>query len=126
MMKKIIYNILCSLYALLMINGGLNKFLNYMPIPDDLPEPILKDNAALVEIEWLLPLIAVAELLGGILILIPKTRPLGVLVIFPVMVGILLTHLTTAPDGLMIALILWAVLLWMIYENNDKYLSLFK
>lgn len=125
-MKKLFFNIFSSLFALLFINGGLNKFLNYMPVPENLPEPILRDNAALMEIEWLLPLIAVAELTAGILILIPKTRPLGVLVVFPVMVGILLTHLTTAPDGLMVALALWVVLLWMIYEYRDKYLAILR
>lgn len=121
---KILKTILFSLFGLLFINGGLDKFLHYMPVPEGLPEELEKDNNAFAEIAWLMPLLGVAELLGGILILIPQTRALGVLVIFPVMTGILLTHLTVAPDGLLIALILWALLLWMIVDNKHKYLPL--
>ncbi len=123
-MKHKILTVVSALLGLMMINGGLNKFLNYMPVPDNLPEPLIKDSMAMMEIEWLMPLIAVAEILGGLLVIIPKTRALGVLVLFPVMVGILLTHIFVAPDGLLIALLLWAVLIWIIYENREKYLGL--
>lgn len=125
-MKKIIFNVLSVLLGLMMLNSGLNKFFNYIPVPDDLPENVMKDGAAMMEIEWLMPLIAVAEILGGLLVIIPKARALGALVLFPVMVGILLTHLFVAPDGLIIALALWAILLWVLYENREKYAPLFK
>lgn len=121
---KIVKTILFSLFGLMMLNGGLNKFLNYIPAPKDLPEALAKDNAAFAEIAWLMPLVAVAEILGGLLLLIPKTRALGALVLFPVMVGILLTHITVAPEGLPMALVLWAILLWIIFDNRTKYLPL--
>jgi putative oxidoreductase len=124
-MKQKILNILSILFGLMMLNGGLNKFLNYMPVPDDLPEPIMKDTMAFMEISWLMPLVAVAEILGGVLLMIPRTRALGALVIFPVMVGILLTHIFVEPSGLPIALILWAILLWAMWENREKYKPLF-
>ena len=44
------------------INSGLNKFFHYMPMPKDMPEEMMKDFGALMEISWLLPLIAVAEI----------------------------------------------------------------
>jgi len=121
---KIVKIILFSLFGLLLINGGLNKFLNYMPVPDGLPEELLKDTAAIMEISWLMPLIGFAEILGGILILFPRTRALGVLVVFPVMVGVLLTHHTVARDGLPIALVIWAFMIWAIYDNRERYLPL--
>lgn len=124
-MKQKILNILSILFGLMMLNGGLNKFLNYIPVPDDLPEPIMKDTMAFMEISWLMPLVAVAEILGGVLLMIPRTRALGALVIFPVMVGILLTHIFVEPSDLPIALILWAILLWAMWENREKYKPLF-
>ena len=125
-MKKIIFNVLSVLLGLMMLNSGLNKFFNYIPVPEDLPENLMKDGAAMMEIEWLMPLIAGAEILGGLLIIIPKTRALGVLVLFPVMVGILLNHLFVAPEGLIIPLVLWVILLWIMYENREKYAPIFK
>jgi putative oxidoreductase len=125
-MKKILFNIVSCLFGLLLINGGLNKFFFYMPVPDDLPEAFVKDNAAIVEIEWLMPLIGSAEVIGGILLLFPKTRALGLLIVFPVMVGVLLTHTLVEPSGLVMVGIIWAIMGWIIYENREKYLGLLK
>jgi putative oxidoreductase len=125
-MKKKILFVLSLLLGLVLMNGGLNKFFNYIPVPEGLPENVIKDNEALMEISWLIPLIAVAELLGGILIIFPKTRALGVLIIFPVMVGVLLTHIFVAPAGLPIALIIWAIIIWIIIDNKDRYLPILK
>ncbi|GAB2659724.1 hypothetical protein GCM10027036_11690 [Flavihumibacter cheonanensis] len=125
-MKNKIFNIVSALFGLLLINGGLNKFFNYLPVPENLPEPLLKDSKALMEISWLMPLIATAELTGGLLILFPRTRAMGLLIVLPVMTGVLLTHLTVAPDGLIMALIIWIVIGWIIWENRNKFLPLLR
>lgn len=109
--------ILFILFALMMLNGGLNKIFNYLPVHEDLPEELINDSIAMMEIVWLMPLVAGAEIIGGILLLIPRTRALGILIIFPVMVGILCTHIFVAPSGLPTALILWIILLLMIAEH---------
>lgn len=123
-MKQKIMFVLSLLTGLMLINAGLNKFLNYIPVPEDLPENMKKINDAFMEIGWLLPLIGAAEILGGILFIIPKTRALGALVILPVMVGILLTHIIIMPSGLVMAAVLMAINLWVIYENREKYLPM--
>lgn len=124
MKKKLLF--VCSLlFGLLLLNGGLNKLFNYMPTPDDLDPEMLQDFIAINEIVWLLPLIGIAEIIGGLLIIFPKTRALGALVIFPVAVGILLTHIFVDTSGLLIALVIWIVLLWILFDNKEKYQSLF-
>ena len=123
-MKQKFFNGISMLFGLLLINGGLDKFFHYMPVPEGLPEPLVKDTEALMEIAWLMPLAGLAELVGGILILFSKTRALGALIVFPVMVGVLLVHLTVAPEGLPIAIVIWAILGWIIYENRQKYLPI--
>jgi putative oxidoreductase len=123
-MKQKVLFVLSLLFGLMFINAGLNKFLNYIPVPDDLPENMVRINAAFEEIGWLMPLIGLAEVVGGLLIILPRTRALGALVIFPVYTGILLTHILQAPEGLPVALVLGAILVWIIYENRAKYLPL--
>ena len=125
MKKKILLGV-SILYGLMFINSGLNKFFNYMPMPKDMPEKMMKFMAAFMEIGWLLPLIAVAEIVGGILFIIPKFRALGAVIISPVLAGILLTHIFIEPSGLPIALILLAIHLWVIIENREKYLPMIK
>lgn len=123
-MKQKTLNVLSIFLGLMIFNSGLNKLFNYIPVPPDLPEAIVKDNAAMMEIQWLMPLIAVAEIIGGLLLLMKRTRPMGVLVVFPVMVGVLLVHLFVMPSTLPVALVVWAILGWLIYEYRDKYLAL--
>jgi len=125
-MKKKILFVVSILFGLMFINAGLNKFFNYIPVPADLPEKMVKVMAAMVEITWLMPLLASAEIAGGILFMIPKFRALGAIVIFPVMVGILLTHLFIEPSGLPIALVLLAINLWVIIDNREKYMPMIR
>ncbi|MEH6681105.1 MAG: DoxX family membrane protein [Sediminicola sp.] len=125
-MKKKILFVLCLLFGLMFINAGLNKFLNYMPMPENIPEESLKDFQALMEIAWLMPLIALAEIVGGLLIIMPRTRALGALVILPVMVGILLANFLVDTSGLPIALPLAGILVWIFFENKEKYRPLFQ
>lgn len=97
-----------------------------MPMPKDLPEGMMKLMTAFMTIGWLMPLIAIAEIVGGVLFIIPKYRALGAIIIFPVMIGIILTHITMAPSGLPMALALFAINIWVIIENREKYLPMIK
>jgi uncharacterized membrane protein YphA (DoxX/SURF4 family) len=125
MKNKILFGI-SLLFGLIFINAGLNKFFFYMPMPKDLPESMAQLMEAFNTIGWLMPLVGVAEVLGGILFIAPKTRALGAVVIFPVMVGILLTHIVNEPSGLPMAIVLTAINLWVLWENRDKLAPLFQ
>ena len=119
MRNKILTGV-CILFGLMMVNAGLNKFLNYMPMPE-MSEEMMQIMGSFVTIKWILPLVAVVEIVGGILIAIPKTRALGALVIFPVMVGILVHHLVLDPSGMVITFTLFAINVWAIIENWNRY-----
>ncbi len=125
MKSKILFGV-SLIFGLMFINSGLNKFFNYMPMPKDLPIDLMKAMGSFVEIGWLMPLIAIAEIVGGILFIIPKFRALAAIIIFPVLVGILLTHILVAQSGLPIILILLGIELWVIIENREKYIQLIK
>ncbi len=63
-MKRKILFVVSLLFGLLFINAGLNKIFNYLPVPDDMPENILVLLGAMNTIGWLIPLVAVAEIMG--------------------------------------------------------------
>lgn len=123
-MKQKILFVLCLLFGLMFINAGLNKFFNYMPVPEDMPEDSMQMFTAMMQIGWLMPLIAIVEIIGGILFILPKLRALGAVILAPIMTGIMLTHFTIAPEGLTMVLPLLAIYLWVIYENRNKYLPM--
>ena len=125
MKKKILFGV-SLLFGLMFINSGLNKFFNYIPLPKDMPENMIRLMGAIKEIGWLLPLIGAAEIVGGILFIPNTFRALGAIIIFPVLVGIILTHIFSAPSGLPMALVLLGIELLVIIENRGKYLPMIK
>jgi uncharacterized membrane protein YphA (DoxX/SURF4 family) len=125
-MKNKILFVVSLLFGLMYVNAGLNKFFNYMPMPEKMPEDMVKFMGAVMQITWLMPLVGIVEIVGGVLFIIPKYRALGAIIIFPIMVGILLTNIFNAPDGLPIALVLLAINLWAMYNDRAKYKPLFR
>ena len=123
-MKNKILLVLCILFGLMMINAGLDKLFHYMPMPKDMSEKLLKVFNAFTEIGWLMPLVGIVEIVGGVLFMIPKTRAIGAILILPVMVGILLTNTVTDTSGFPIALVFLFINLWVLFENRNKYLKL--
>jgi uncharacterized membrane protein YphA (DoxX/SURF4 family) len=125
-MKNKIVFVLSLLFGLMFINAGLNKFFYYMPMPENLPEKMLKAMNAFTEIGWIMPLVGTVEVLGGVLIILPRFRALGALMILPVMVGIVLTNIVQDTSGLPFALVLSAILISIMYQNKEKYSALFE
>ncbi len=111
------------LFGLIMINGGLNKFLHYFPIPK-MAEAANKLMTVFIESVWIISLIAIVEIIAGILIIIPKTRALAAIMIFPVMIGIVLFHIFQDPDNVIMSFVLLAINLWIIFENKEKYMPM--
>ena len=120
-MKNKILFVVALLFGLLFINAGLNKFFNYMPMPENMAEETLRDFRAMKEIVWLMPLLGLAEIIGGLLIIFPQKRALGAVILFPIVVGIVLTHIFVDMSGLPMAIVVAAILGWIIYENREAY-----
>lgn len=124
-MKNTIYNILCFLFGVGMIVFGANKLKNFLPMPENMSPEQLKMMEAFNTITWLMPLVGIVEILGGILVAIPKTRALGAITILPVIVGILVHDFTYEPSAVPIALFFALIDFWVIFENRDKYTQFF-
>ena len=95
-----------------------------MPMPKEMPDKMVKVGMAFAEIGWLMPLVGAFEVIGGLLLIIPKTRALGAIVLVPILTGILLANISMAPSGLPIVFVLIVVLAWVIIENRAKYLPM--
>lgn len=117
---KIVKTVLCILFGLMFINAGLNKFLNYMPMPKMTAEQ-MDLMGAFMKISWLMPLTGAIEIIGGLLFMLPKYRALGAIVILPVTVCIVIHNAIFEPSGLAIALPFFLINLWIIGDNWNKY-----
>lgn len=123
---KIVKTIVFVLFGLMFINAGLDKFLHYMPMPP-MDAEMQKTGEAIMALKWIMPLVATIELLSGILVIFPKTRALGAIMVFPVMIGIMChnaTFTSMGPTGLIIGGVLFLINIWMIMDNWSKIKSL--
>lgn len=123
-MKNKVLTGLAILTGLMFLNSGLNKFFEYMPI--EMSEEASRIIECFVASGWLWPLVAVTEIIGGILFAIPKTRPLGAIMLLPITVSILLFHIATDPSTVAIAIVLIVINLWVIFEERAAYYGLIK
>ena len=119
-MKNKVLTVLSILFGLMMINSGLNKFFQYMPMPE-MSEEMMQIMGAFMTIKWILPLVAIVEIIAGILFVIPSKRAFGAIVILPVMVGIVTHHLVHDIAGVGISLVLFAINIWALVDNWNKY-----
>jgi putative oxidoreductase len=124
-MKDKILMVLCALFGLGMIVFGANKLVPFMPMPE-LTEEQKTIFGAFGTLKWLMPLIGIVEIIGGLLIAIPKTRALGAIVILPVMVGILLHNITFSPKDLVIPAVFAIINAWAIIDSKNKYMPMIK
>jgi putative oxidoreductase len=118
---KIVKQIPAILLGAMFVFGGaafLFKFAPEQPMTGD-PETFMK----LFGGTGYMTTIKVFELLFGILVLIPKTRALGLILLAPIVVNILLfeLHIAKAP-GIGVALVVVNAL--AIYLNKEKYSSI--
>ena len=109
-----------ALLGLAFVVFGANHFLNFIPMPKDGPKPTaeaLGFMGALAPTGYL-TWVKALELIGGLLVAIPKTRNAGLLVLGPIILNILAYHTflmkgATLVDPVNIAVSLLALfLLW--------------
>ncbi len=101
------------LLGLGMVVFGLNAFLDFMP-PPDLPEKGGQFMGLLFESGYF-NFVAILKLLGGLMLLLGRFVPLGLTLLGPVLVNILIFHLSFDPKGIGMGLIftlLWLIVFW--------------
>ncbi len=101
------------LLGLGMVVFGLNAFLDFMP-PPDLPEKGGQFMGLLFESGYF-NFVAILKLVGGLMLLLGRFVPLGLTLLGPVLVNILIFHISFDPKGIGMGLIfalLWLIVFW--------------
>lgn len=91
-MKNTIQNISIWLLAILMVVFGLNKFFGFIPVEPPADHTAQSFMGAMFT-SYLFVVVAIAEIVGGILLIVPKTRFLGWLLLLPVIFNIVAFHI---------------------------------
>jgi len=91
-MKNIPLNLITLCLAILMVLFGLNKFLGFISVgpPSD---PTAQKFMMAMFSTYLYKVVALAEIIGGLLIVIPRSRFLGWLILLPIIFNIVAFHI---------------------------------
>ncbi|OGS70374.1 MAG: DoxX protein [Flavobacteria bacterium RIFCSPLOWO2_12_FULL_35_11] len=116
--------ILRLLLGLILLVFGANKFLQFMPSPP-MEGPPADFFSALFATGYMIPLIAVTEIVAGVLLLTNKWTGLALILAATISVNIVLFHLFLAPAGIAAAALVAVLNAVLIYANWKKFKTLF-
>ncbi|MDC7994939.1 DoxX family membrane protein [Altibacter sp. HG106] len=117
--------ILRWLLGLFLIVFGLNKFIGFLPVPE-FPEEAADFIASLDATGYVLYLIALFELLIGLLLLLNKWVAFALLLLVPISLNILLFHLFLDLSDIWGALVVVSLNILLIYKYWKAYRPLFQ
>jgi putative oxidoreductase len=119
------------LLGLAFILFGVNFFLNFLPMPED-PSPADAPHKLFMSALYptgYLAFVKVLEILGGVLVALPRTRNIGLLVLGPIIVNILAFHVfLTGGAGLLDPPVLAVSLLgaFVLFSERNRFAKLLK
>jgi putative oxidoreductase len=102
------------LLGLIFVVFGLNIFLHFIPMPPMPDTPATQFGKILMQSHYML-VVGALQAVGGLLLLLGRYVPLGLVLLGPVIVNILLFHIFLQPSGFapgLVAAVLALFLLW--------------
>ena len=113
------------LLGLILVIFGLNKFMQFMPMPP-LPEAAGEFMGALMKSGYIMVLVAIVEIVAGVLLLINKFKPLALVVVFPVLLNAFLFHLFLDLPGIGGVAVAIAMNVFLMFANKEAYNEILK
>jgi putative oxidoreductase len=117
------------LLGLLYLVPGILGLFNLMPPPENLSEKMMAFSSGLMAAGYFFPLLKITEIVCGLLLLTGMFVPLALVILAPITIHIFMVHAFLAPDGLILAVVLVALQIYLSFfakPYSDKIKSLFK
>jgi putative oxidoreductase len=124
-MKKYISLSIIWITSLQFILFGANKFLLFFMAPPPADAHAQAFMGGMFG-SYLAPLVGAVEIAGAVLLLIPRTRFIGLLFLIPVMLNIVVYHLAHDLPGNMIWIVVLALFAYICYNQKNAFTALSK
>ena len=109
-----------NLLGLIFVVFGSNTFLHFIPMPPP-PEGPARDFMTALFVSHYLYVVGALQVAGGVLLLLGRRAPLGLVLLGPVIVNILCFHLLMAPAGLPMAAVVSALALFLLWRYREHF-----
>ncbi|WP_421943161.1 DoxX family membrane protein [Pedobacter sp.] len=121
---KIAVIIIRVLLGAMYLFASVSYFLKLMPEAPQMSADQTTFMAGVMVTGYLMPLIKVTELVGGILLIFSRTAPLAAIIVFPVTLNIFLYHAYLGPKELPMAAVMLLFNLFLFFAYRQKYLPI--
>jgi len=111
------------LLGLIFVVFGSNIFLHFIPMPPP-PPGLVGDFTKALFLSHYLHVVAIFQIVGGLLLLIGRFVPLGLLLLAPVIVNIDLVHILMDPSGLPMAAVISILLVFLVWRYRDAFVGI--
>ena len=101
-----------------------NAFLHFIPTP-----PLQGQAGAFIGAliaSGYIYVVAMLQIVGGLLLLIGRFVPLGLALLSPIIVNIMLYHICLDPSGLPVAIFVSLLALFLLWVHRDRFTALLK
>ncbi len=102
---------------------GVNGFANFLPMPE-MNEQAGQFLGVMAGSGYLYVIKAI-EIIGGLLLLIGKFKPLGLVLLGPVVVNIFLFHVFLDAKGMIMAVVLLALEIFLVWAHREQFAGVF-
>ena len=113
------------LLGLVFVVFGSNAFLHFIPMPPP-PAGLAGDFMKSLFMSQYFYVIAVTQILGGLLVLSGRFTALGLLFLGPVIVNILSFHIFLNHEGLPLAIVVAVLALFLLWQKRSNFAGLLK
>jgi len=108
------------LLGLVFVVFGSNIFLHFIPMPPP-PATLAGDFSKALFLSHYLHVVAVFPIIGGLLLLVGRFVPLGLVLLAPVVLNIDLFHLLLDPSGLVMGAVISILLVFLVWQYRDAF-----
>ncbi len=113
------------LLGLIFVVFGSNAFLNFIPMPPP-PAGLAGDFMKAIFVSHYFYVVAVTQILGGLLVLSGRFTALGLLFLGPVIVNILCFHIFLNHEGWPLAGVVAVLALFLLWQKRGNFAGLLK
>ncbi len=112
------------LLGLIFFFFGLNGILHFLPVPPMPDNDASRLSMILMQSHWM-TFVALLQVVGGLLLLVGRYVPLGLVILAPIIVNILLFHILLMPKGVVPGLVAALLEIFLIWAYRRSFRGLF-
>ncbi|MDG4716901.1 DoxX family membrane protein [Winogradskyella marincola] len=124
-MNATVFKVIRIIFGVLLVVFGANKFLNFMPAPEEIPEPVMNYMVALTSTKTL-ELVGIVEVVAGLAFVFNKFGGLLAIILMSVSVNAVLFHAFLGPADIAGAIVLLLLNIVMLVGYKEQYKPMLK